>query len=678
MSLDEFDQYDFSEFTEEDFACIDADISRKLHSPSKPSQPLSQLLPSPSHVTPTNLGGPVIQIAVEPETDLVSGNPKVLLPMGERSPHPSSPQPSPRSSRPELTVQNKTLFERFLSWKKYFSVTDLVSPIWCEVQYEYGLYGRRYRPLAQRPSSFASKSGKKIRVQQDVAQNNDRRLKRGKSVHRALEEELRPEKLVVHVTSQEERFGLYLVQLIDGFNELVTNGLTRELPVFTITHTQVIIGVIDEVLKSPLAPEKQTEDDRTRRTSTGPPGPQIKNKQRRSAPLSQQRITPPLPGAPTEVGGSSFPWNGGSETEAHRDELSTPMGLSCTSDDAYELRIIDYKTRRASYVPLDEETLSPRLQLMLYHRMLSSVLAPESFDFEVLWKRLNLDPTKPFSDRFLQNLNWGSRMNKDCHVDLNCLVAEWTSTLHSERARGSRLTGVSPELQIVYRRSVFAGKQQGKGKGKARETVDIDDPLEALAFQEELDIARGIEESLRQICHNGDEASRLAQVVAQNLKQARPSDVGVAWKQVVNPPGSEQEDYELAWAIQQSLLSCADNARAKISRSTLSREPERGPDDRSSGTTGLQGADSGKAEELSTSDMSPIIGTKEFRMNDDQLDAHLADVLQWWFGSRPARGVEVAQTNRCFTCEYRESCEWREKKARETATSVLERSARVL
>ncbi|KAF8846138.1 hypothetical protein BDN67DRAFT_891221 [Paxillus ammoniavirescens] len=639
MSSDEFDQYDFSEFTEEDLARIDLDISQKLQLPGNPSEVLSQLLPSTTHI-----GGPAIQIAVELETDPVSENPKVLLPMGEPPPHLSSRQASPRSLPPEVTVQNKSLFERFLSWKKYFSVTDLVSPIWCEVQYEYGLYGRRHRPLAQRPSSFASKSGKQIRVHQDVAKNNDRRLKRGKSVHKALEEELRPEKLVVHVVSEEERFGLRLVQLIDGFKELVINGLTRELPVFTITHTQVVLGVIDEVLKSPLAPKNQEANIRTRRASTGPPGSPTKKKQRRSTSPSQQRITSLLPESPTELGGSSSLSNGDSEAEVHRVELPTSMGPSCISDDAYELRVIDYKTRKASYIPPDEETLSPRLQLMLYHRMLSSVLAPETFVFEVLWERLNLDPTKPFSDRFLQDLKWGSRMNNRCHVDLNCLVAEWTSTVYSERTRGSRLTGVSPELQIVYRRSVFAGK----GKSEARETVDIDDPLEALAFQEELDIARGIEESLRQFCHDRDEATRLAQVVAQNVKQARSSDVGVAWKQVVNLSGSEQEDYDLAWAIQQSLLSCADNA----------------------------------PEELSTLDISPIIGTKEFRMNDDQLDTHLADVLQWWLGTRSARGVEVTQTNRCFTCEYRESCEWREKKAKEAGTSVLpvdsERSARAV
>lgn len=35
-------------------------------------------------------------------------------------------------------------------------------------------------------------------------------------------------------------------------------------------------------------------------------------------------------------------------------------------------------------------------------------------------------------------------------------------------------------------------------------------------------------------------------------------------------------------------------------------------------------------------------------MNDDELDAHLVDVLQWWFGTRPARGVDVSQANRCL------------------------------
>lgn len=46
--------------------------------------------------------------------------------------------------------------------------------------------------------------------------------------------------------------------------------------------------------------------------------------------------------------------------------------------------------------------------------------------------------------------------------------------------------------------------------------------------------------------------------------------------------------------------------------------------------------------------MSPIIGTKEFKMDDVELDAHVADALLWWFGARPPRGVNVGQTNRCL------------------------------
>jgi exonuclease V len=47
------------------------------------------------------------------------------------------------------------------------------------VQYEYGLYGERYKPLERRPSTFKSRDGKEIQVQQNVAQHNDITLKRG-------------------------------------------------------------------------------------------------------------------------------------------------------------------------------------------------------------------------------------------------------------------------------------------------------------------------------------------------------------------------------------------------------------------------------------------------------------------------------------------------------------------
>jgi exonuclease V len=250
--------------------------------------------------------------------------------------------------------------------------------------------------------------------------------------------------------------------------------------------------------------------------------------------------------------------------------MNTGHGADTTDPgDLYELRIVDYKTRRSSNIPPDEDALSPRLQLMMYHRMLSSLLEPEAFDFDLLWSRLNLNPTKPLSAQFLKDINWEQRQvdPADCNVHLNRLVSEWISTVQRKCAG---LMGVSQQLQIIYRRSVYAGKQREKGKHKATETVDLDDPLEALALQEELDLTRAIEESLSEMGHQ--EAGQVAHHMAQNIKQVGSSSVGHApavWKDLISPSGSGQTDPTLAWAIQQSLLTCAHKAHARVPENIL-------------------------------------------------------------------------------------------------------------
>lgn len=228
---------------------------------------------------------------------------------------------------------------------------------------------------------------------------------------------------------------------------------------------------------------------------------------------------------------------------------TTLAASACIPGDLYELRIVDYKTRRSLNIPLDEDSLSSRLQLMMYHRMLSSLLEPEAFDFDLLWSRLNLDPTKLFSTQFLKDIVWEQRQvdPTDCNVHLNRLVSEWIATVQRQRPT---LIGVSQRLQIVYRRSVFVEKRRGKGKHKATETVDVDDSLEALVLQEELDLARAIEESVCEMGHG--EAGQVAHRVAQNVKQVGTSS---GWKVLTG-----QTDPTLAWAIQQSVLTCVHEA----------------------------------------------------------------------------------------------------------------------
>lgn len=197
----------------------------------------------------------------------------------------------------------------------------------------------------------------------------------------------------------------------------------------------------------------------------------------------------------------------------------------------------------------------------MYHRMLSSLLEPEAFDFYLLWTRLNLNPTKPFSTQFLKDIVWEQRQldPTNCNVHLDRLVSEWVSTVQRNRPG---LIGVSQQLQIVYRRSVFVGKRRNP---KATEIVDIDDPLEALVLKEELDLARAIEESLCEMVH--EEAGQVAHHVAQNVKQVGPSSVSrtsAPCKDLITPLDAGQTDPTLAWAIQQSLPVCAHEARAKV------------------------------------------------------------------------------------------------------------------
>jgi hypothetical protein len=49
----------------------------------------------------------------------------------------------------------------------------------CEVQFAYGLRGKRSRPVSERPKSFVSSSGKEISPAVEVAKKNEVRTKQG-------------------------------------------------------------------------------------------------------------------------------------------------------------------------------------------------------------------------------------------------------------------------------------------------------------------------------------------------------------------------------------------------------------------------------------------------------------------------------------------------------------------
>ncbi|KAH7914727.1 exonuclease V [Hygrophoropsis aurantiaca] len=532
-------------------------------------------------------------------------------------------------------------FQRYLGWKKTFSVTDLVSPAWCEVQYEYGLRQQRHKPLERRPSSFVSAAGKEIQVQQSVAVQNDRRLKRGKLVHAKLEREIHPEQITVTISTEEERWGLRLFTMITGLEEIVLTGITREFPIFGLTHGQVVIGIIDEIQKCHIV----SGDSAKNRKRPSPSSSPVKKKPRQHMDLLPSSTTPPyLPQHALDEADNQIPES--IDSDIPTDQSSIFDDCPHSNGHPYNLRVIDYKTRRSSSLPTDEDSISSKLQLMLYCRMLSSILSPGLIDFAALWNQLELNPIRVLSDRFMDEIGWRSRSDPNISGDLNLnqLVELWWTTVHSVQCSGYGLAGVNSELQIIYRRSKSIRSTR---KEQTKDTEQSEELLE----QEDLDLARAIEESLRSAKapeHEGSDAK-------STVNDTTPT----------RAPGPSTLLLPSTSTTAESALPCLPQSTEDVDCDTTRLNGT--VNDRARDVESIARSMEHHASKVTASDeaTSSVIGTKEFQMDDVYLDTYLTNVLEWWLGHRLPRGVELANSNRCFTCEYNSGCEWREQKANE-------------
>lgn len=115
---------------------------------------------------------------------------------------------------------------------KAFSVTDLISPAWCELQYWYTLtkFGRKRRTPA---------------------------MKKGITIHKTFEDEIYTT-VAVEITTKEDALALRLWNVIQGLRTLREYGLTRELEVWGVVDGQLVNGVIDEL--SYECPDPELED----------------------------------------------------------------------------------------------------------------------------------------------------------------------------------------------------------------------------------------------------------------------------------------------------------------------------------------------------------------------------------------------------------------------------------
>lgn len=287
----------------------------------------------------------------------------------------------------------------------------------------------------------------------------------------------------------------------------------------------------DELLRKET--EEPNAGKRARESSQSTP----KAKKTRRTPCpSQPQITAFY--TPSSMSNQSLPPSG----PAH-ERPSTPPNVIRTSDALahhHTLHLLDTKTRRSYSLPSEDDTISSRLQLMLYHRLLGNLLSP-SFDFSSFWHRLDLDPTRLFSAQFLIQAgmilgSFGESTTPRC---LNDLAHAWTIAVEI-----LNVTNIDPTLQLVYRTQPKESKTKRKWSRRARP------PPPDNINQEQADLARALAASLSDI-GGGDVLAKSSEESFQG-SSARISSVGT----------TDLEDTELIWAIRESLSQIATSSEA--------------------------------------------------------------------------------------------------------------------
>ncbi|TRM65856.1 exonuclease V a 5' deoxyribonuclease-domain-containing protein [Schizophyllum amplum] len=188
----------------------------------------------------------------------------------------------------------------------------------------------------------------------------------------------------------------------------------RETPVFGIIHDEVVVGIITPQGKRARAPLSHAESSSTeiRKVHTRP-------------------TTPP----PTST-----------------------------------LSLLDTKTRTTRSMPPNEDTLSSRVQLMLYQRMLSDLVrVSPSFDFAYLWTKLDLD--------LLKDTGLLPPHDNTEHMCLSDVVELWWQLRDELNAE------VASRLEIVYRLIPEGGHRARKAASTAEASVGQARPSSPQSFE---------------------------------------------------------------------------------------------------------------------------------------------------------------------------------------------------
>ncbi|KAI1906398.1 hypothetical protein LOZ12_004107 [Ophidiomyces ophidiicola] len=259
-------------------------------------------------------------------------------------------------------LKPKSPLERFRKApKKNLSVTDLISPAWCELQYWYSLtkHGRK------RPTPA---------------------MRKGSAVHKTLEEQVHTT-VPVEILTREDGWALRIWNVIQGLHTLRTTGMTRELEVWGVIDGEMVTGIIDELsydcpdaaLEAALIPKPA----RVKPVKSLTPGDQMS--------FTDYMLSAAGGGKTLQSFAAGSP--GGTDSQLITDK---------------KIYITDVKTRRsaANLPTVSSVGFRPTLlQLHLYFHMLTRLATSDDITMESIGLRYRLDIDQPFSDSFIAQVD---------------------------------------------------------------------------------------------------------------------------------------------------------------------------------------------------------------------------------------------------------------------------------
>lgn len=247
---------------------------------------------------------------------------------------------------------------------KAFSVSDLISPAWCELQYWYTLtkYGRKRRTAA---------------------------MKKGTTIHKTLEDEVHTT-VTVEITTKEDALALRIWNIIQGLRTLREFGMTRELEVWGLVDGELVNGVIDQL--SYDCPDPELEASAAAHYADV-------EASRAAIPEYEMSLTDYL---------LSSSQRGKRLSEVAWDQNNEGPNMSAPPPppEAYSvprIYLMDNKTRGSGSAPsLKSTSFRPTLmQLQMYYHMLNRLTTSDDVSIELLASRYDLDPERPFTDAFI-------------------------------------------------------------------------------------------------------------------------------------------------------------------------------------------------------------------------------------------------------------------------------------